>query len=235
MPSTAAAGAGAEAGATSYTPITATYGAGTGGVPVTGWGTSATSAVPAATASSFSSGSWMSAMMWGSSLIQTVGTLFEAKAQADAARYAGDAQASVYETNALIQRLRAEDAIRRGDDEAKKAKEAAKRLIGSQRASMGAQGIDIESGSALDIQKETAELGAMDALTIKNNAWREAWGLRAEATNFANQAQYTRLTAKTTARNTVLTGGIKAATGLATSVYKSRRDTTIYDYLSGGA
>lgn len=226
---------GANAGATNYTPITATYGAGTGGVPVTGWGTSATPAVAPAATSSFGSGNWMSAMMIGTTLIKTIGTLFDAKAQADAQRLAGDAQASVYETNALIQRLRAEDAIRRGDIEAKKAKESANRLIGSQRAAMGAQGIDIESGSALDIQKETAELGAMDVLNIKNNAWREAWGLRAEATNFTNQAGYSRITAKTAARNTILTGGITAATGLATAAYKSQRDTTIYDYLSGGA
>jgi hypothetical protein len=106
--------------------------------------------------------------------------------------------------------IRAAHAIQRGDKEAVRAKQLARRIIGSQRAAMGAQGIDLESGSALDIQKETASLGAEEAMIIKNNSWMEAWGYRVAENDLYGQAKYARITGKNTARNTILTGGLTA-------------------------
>jgi len=166
--------------------------------------------------------------------VQSLGTAATSYAQARALESEGAFKASVYESNKKIQELKAKDAIRRGDVEAKKAKQAAARLIGSQRAAMGAQGIDIESGSALDIQEETASLGAEDALNIKNNAWREAWGYRTVAEDYSSKAKFARLTSKSKARNTILTGGLSIAKDLARASYLSNRTTTLEDYLSGG-
>ena len=41
---------------------------------------------------------------------------------------------------------------------------------------------------ALDILADTAEIGELDALTIENNAKREAWGFEIEGMNASNQA-----------------------------------------------
>lgn len=202
--------------------------------PMASYGSMSTSLASTSTPPPVSSSGWMNALGWGTSLVGSMSKLMSSSADADIIRLTGEAQRSVYETNAMIQKLRAEDAIRRGDAKALKAKQAAKRLIGAQRARMGAQGIDIESGSALDIQKETAGLGAMDEFEIKNNAWREAWGYRAAVTNLESQAAFTQLTTDAKARNTVLTGRVEAASTLATTAYNSKRSTEIYDFLSGG-
>lgn len=58
---------------------------------------------------------------------------------------------------------------------------ATRQTIGAQRAAFAAQGVDVGSGSALDVQADTAELGELDAATIANEAARAALGYRAQA------------------------------------------------------
>ena len=119
-------------------------------------------------------------------------------------------EASQFETNSRIAELQAKDAERRGREDANAYKVKIKQLIGKQRAAMAAQGIEIDADSALDIQLETAELGELDAMTIKNNAFREATGHRIQALDYSSQSGYTRIAGKTKARNTLLTGGMSA-------------------------
>lgn len=65
-----------------------------------------------------------------------------------------------------------------------------RRVIGSQRATMAAGGIDIGFGTAADLQAATAAMGELDAATIKNNAAREAWGYRATASTLRDGAKH---------------------------------------------
>jgi|6_EtaG_2_1085325.scaffolds.fasta_scaffold01903_5 hypothetical protein len=130
--------------------------------------------------------------------------------QASAINDEGDYQKSIFDINARFAEVNAKDAIKRGDKEAIALKKQAKRLIGSQRASLAAQGVDIETGSALDIQEDTAVLAQDDVMTIKNNAWKEALGYRVEAFNFRNQGKFAKLSARNKARNTLLTSGLQA-------------------------
>jgi len=117
-------------------------------------------------------------------------------------------------TQERLEDLKAESAITRGRDAEAEQKIKVKLLIGRQRARLSAQGIEIDSGSALDIQLETAEFGAADALTIRNNAFREATGHRIQAIDFRNQAQFAKLSGQNVSGNTLLTGGLTAATEL---------------------
>jgi len=166
--------------------------------------------------------------------VQALGTAATSYAQSKALKAEGEFQSEIYQSNARIQALRAEDAVNRGEKSAKRAKEAASRLIGSQRAALGAQGIDIESGSALDIQEETASLGAEDALNIRNNAWREAWGFRVEEQDLKSKAKFAKITAGNKSRNTILTGGLTIAKDLGSQYYRTKTNTSLADYLSGG-
>jgi hypothetical protein len=59
-------------------------------------------------------------------------------------------------------------------------------------------------------------MGELDALTIRNNAAREAWGYRVQATNYRQSASLTKMAAKNQAssiRNqgwtTLLTSGLQ--------------------------
>lgn len=104
----------------------------------------------------------------------------------------------------------AADAIRRGDREATEVKKAGRQVRGAQRASMAAQGINVDSGSALAIQEETADLAEEDAETVKGNAWREAFGYKTQATRMRTEGDLARRAGRKKAQQTFLTGGMQA-------------------------
>lgn len=168
-----------------------------------------------------------------STVAQGASSFASSYAQATAAELQGDFQKSQYEANAKFSELRAEDAIRRGDREAIEVKKAGKRVIGSQRAALAAQGIEVDSGTAVEVQADTAGMAAEDALRAKNNAWREAWGYRVEAANARGQGRWAAMAAENTARSTLVTGGLKAATQVGQGVYEyakgrqAARDTRV--------
>lgn len=56
-------------------------------------------------------------------------------------------------------------------------------LISSQRASYAAQGVEVNSGSAQQVQESTHKEAIDDALMIRNNAWRKAFGYEFDAIN----------------------------------------------------
>jgi hypothetical protein len=65
-------------------------------------------------------------------------------------------------------------------------------LIGEQRTGFAAGNIDVGFGSAVDVQEDAAFLGELDALTIRTNAAREAWGMRVEGEDLRKQAEIQR-------------------------------------------
>ena len=161
-----------------------------------------------------------SALMATSALSTMATSYASSKATTAASNY----QASVQDANARISQIQAEDAIRRGDIEAQKIQQKTRQIIGSQRAAGAAQGQDLE-GDYSDVSRltaDTAGFGALDVLDTKNNAWREAWGYKVQGNQYSSAAQMTRLTGKSTARTTLLTGGFNAAKGLASSYYLSK-------------
>ena len=54
---------------------------------------------------------------------------------------------------------------------------------------MAGNGSDVNSGSAIDIVGDTAAASEIDALTIRNNAQREAYGDKVQAGNFGADAK----------------------------------------------
>jgi hypothetical protein len=108
---------------------------------------------------------------------------------------------------------RAEDVIRRGQAAESQQRQQTRKLIGSQRAAMAAQGIDIQAGTAFEIQSEAEALGALDAATIRNNAARGALGLRFQAGALETQQDIERITGRARRRGTLLTGGLQFLRG----------------------
>lgn len=98
------------------------------------------------------------------------------------------AQAQVNRNNALIAGWQAEDAIKRGGKDAMRVRTRANRLKGAQRAGFGANGVDMTTGSALQILSDTEYFGELDAITAKDNAAKEAWALRNQAMGFSAEA-----------------------------------------------
>lgn len=136
-------------------------------------------AAPAAAAGGFS---WLSAAGLAASVLGTAGSAF---GQMQQSRY----QAQVAKNNAQLAEYQAQDAERRGKIAEEQQRKKTGLILGTQRAALGGQGTALDEGSPLDIQGDTAAAGEMDALTIRSNAAREAWGYRAQASNYAAQAR----------------------------------------------
>lgn len=112
--------------------------------------------------------------------------------------------------NKKIAKINAEDAITRGEGAVDVYKKQAAQVQGAQKAALAAQGIEIDSGSAAQIQYETEKQMITDVKTIKNNAWREAWGYKVEAINLSTESDLIGLSAKNRATSTLLKGGLEA-------------------------
>ncbi|MGO3685493.1 MAG: hypothetical protein ACTJGV_12290, partial [Proteus vulgaris] len=83
-------------------------------------------------------------------------------------------------------------------------------LAGTQAATMSASGIDLSTAGALDILGDTAAMGELDALTMVNNASREAYGYRMQAENDRLNAKMARRSGNMGAMTTLLTAPIQA-------------------------
>lgn len=126
--------------------------------------------------------------------------------QAYASNQAGKAQQSIANSNAKLLDRSASDAIARGNEEAIASRRRTKMLIGEQRAAAAAQGLDVNTGVAADLQDQAFQHGAADEATIRRNAFREAWGIRAQASNQRMEGRYARQAGRNQAIGTTLGG-----------------------------
>lgn len=114
-------------------------------------------------------------ILGGLAAAQTAKSVVDSRSAAKGARKTAN-----YEGNILDQQ--AQDALDIGAQSANRAAQSGRSLEGSQRASIGASGIDASGGSAADIVANDQKLNALDVLTIQDNAAREAFGLKKQAT-----------------------------------------------------
>lgn len=102
-------------------------------------------------------------------VISGIGAERSAQAQANAANY-----------NAAVARNASIFAQQQGEVNAEASDRRTAAMIGRQRATYAAGGLDVNSGSPLDIQADTAQMGRLNSLTIRNNAARTAYGYEAQ-------------------------------------------------------
>ncbi len=127
---------------------------------------------------------------------------------------AGRARKYIARANERLFEFKATDAKRRGRERAGRVRQRGKKVIGAQRAALAAQGIRVDVGSASDIQRETADITDFDAMTIKNNALREAFGFETRGADIRLESRFDRGATVVRATGTLLTGGIQAASFL---------------------
>ena len=83
-------------------------------------------------------------------------------------------------------------------------REQTAQLISRQRAQLGAAGVDLESGSALQLQTDAAALGEADALRIRSNFDQRVGALESQATLTKAEGDFVRSNSKTKAFGTLL-------------------------------
>jgi lipoprotein-anchoring transpeptidase ErfK/SrfK len=119
-----------------------------------------------------------------------------------------DAQATA-ERNARLGEMQADDELARGSQEEMRYRRQLAQVVGGQRAAIGARNVR-RSGTALDLLLDTQQIGEEDALTIRNDAARSAWGLRAGAGEQRRYGASAQRQGMYGAGSTLLTGGAQA-------------------------
>lgn len=135
--------------------------------------------------------------------------------QAWGQKKAGDAAKNVGDLNAGIAETQAQDALARGKDDEERFRMGVKQLIGSQRAGFSGQNVAVDSGSAVDVQADSAFLGELDALMIRENAAREAHGFQQQAQVYRKGGQAAQTASRFAAAGTILGGAANTGTLLA--------------------
>lgn len=102
------------------------------------------------------------------------------------------------------------------------------KLIGSEAAATAASGIDVNSGSPTAVRQATAQAGEMDALNIRYNAARQAYGYSQEAFS-----DYLQSKADQESAVSGLVGGLFKAGGSFLSGASSLTDKWLQYQLSG--
>lgn len=123
--------------------------------------------------------------------VSAVGTVVGAVGDAQQANY----QASIANQNARIAANQANDAVQNTNLEALRRSRANAALAGEQIAAMAANGVDLNFGSALDIQKDTKMIGAEDLAQIYKQGNEGARGFDVQGFNYRSQASASRAAA----------------------------------------
>lgn len=130
--------------------------------------------------------------MCESRTLAVASVLFPVQAFALAAKGGLTAYTTYQAGEAEADRLKAErdqalqaaaDARDRGTQQEAVVRAEGTRAVGEAKVAAAASGVDTGSGSALDMLADTRAMSELDALTIRNNAAREAWGYRTAAAN----------------------------------------------------
>jgi hypothetical protein len=150
-----------------------------------------------------------------SSLASAGLTAYSASQQADAQKKATAYQAQVAANNAKIAGYQRSAALQQGEQEAQQSMLQRAQMLGKQRAALAANGVDLNSGSAIDLLASTEFLGEQDVNQIQNNAVRKAWGYEVEGSNYQAQSNLDQWKADTT--NPTAIGAMAGTTSLLSS------------------
>lgn len=122
---------------------------------------------------------------------------------------AAEGQAGELRQNAFFLNQAANDALARGRAESDLQRVQTQQMIGQQRAAMAGSGGQVDRGTNALLQQDVAQFGELDALTISNNAAREAYGYQVQAqSGLRNAAQLTK-NAKSNILTSMLGGAVQ--------------------------
>ena len=137
-----------------------------------------------------------------SSVLGAAGAGLQGAASLESGMY----RAQVARNNQVIANENANFAVTRGNEQAMVSQLRTGQVEGAQRAGFGASGVDVNSGSALRTQQDTARVGEIDATTIANNAKRSAWGYTNQGRNFAAEGSLDEMTGAAGAMRSLVGG-----------------------------
>jgi hypothetical protein len=121
-------------------------------------------------------------------------------------------QANIADQNAHLANQQAKDSIENTNLEAQRRYREIGQTKGEQVAAMAANGVDLNFGSAVDVQKDTAAVGAEDINQIYKAGNERTKGFEINAWNYRTQAAGNRAKAKGAVMQGLM-GGLSSALG----------------------
>lgn len=104
-------------------------------------------------------------------------------------KMAADYQAQVASNNAIIAKQNAQYAASAGAAQAEEAGLKARAQAAGVRASEAANGVEVNGGSAAEVQDSQRLIGDLNQQTVSNNAALETYGYESQATSFKAQSE----------------------------------------------
>lgn len=157
---------------------------------------------------------YSNAMMAASSASQSFADLGSAYSQSVALRAQGEFNQAMAEINQRFANERAKDVELAGEEQVAQTRRRARGVIGAQRSAAAAQGIAVDDGSAGELTADTSLQSEDEVITLRNNAWREAFGIRQQAQVALNTARTQKRGSDNAASATLLGGGLNFAAGM---------------------
>lgn len=124
----------------------------------------------------------------GSAVIGGIGAIQQSQASASAAGF----NAKVAAQNAQIATQNANYSGAEGEQNIAASGAKTRAQIGATIANQGASGVDVNSGSAVNVRESEAKLGMLNALNIRSQAARQAYGYETQASGFEGQSRLDR-------------------------------------------
>lgn len=146
--------------------------------------------------------------------------VLSAKLQADAMKAQGEWQEQQMRFNADVTSMQRREIDKKSQEDVFQRQEDVRQMLGIQKVAIAANGIDLDSDVSKQLEADTRRTGMKDVLAIKNNAWREAWGLDVKAQDLRSQGALARAGADVGAATTLATGGLRAIGTGAEYAYK---------------
>lgn len=138
--------------------------------------------------------------------LMAAGTATTVYAQNQQANY----QERVGKNNSIAQEYAAKDAYDRGQVEEDRQRTKNRLMLGAQEAALAANNIDTTTGTGLNLITDSVGAVEFDALVIRNNAMKQAYGLESAAANSLSDSRAGASAARTNAYGSLLTGGSAA-------------------------
>ena len=142
--------------------------------------------------------------------VGAVGAIQSSEAASSAAKY----NAQIAANNATIATQNAQYAGAAGVAQAEQAGLKTRAEVGSSMANEAASGVDVTKGSALDVRSSAQQLGELNAITIRSNAARTAYGYTTAAASDTAQSEMDKATAQNDITSGYLTSGTTALGGI---------------------
>jgi hypothetical protein len=160
-------------------------------------------------------------------LVSAIGAISSSEATGKAAEY----QAQVAANNEQLAKTNAQMAGASGEQQVEAQGLKTRATVGAIKAAQAASNIDVNTGSAVDVQSSAAELGELDALTIRANAQKQVYGYETQGLSFQGQQGL----ASAEAAQAPVAGAIGAAGSLLSGASSVANQYARWQLASGGS